>query len=62
MNEPKIAETRAIAYDIYVRSFHEAKYTIDEIKDFIDYVKWLVEYAKHIFHREIRLSRKIIFK
>jgi hypothetical protein len=58
MNEPKIAETQAIAYDIYVQSFHGTKYT----KDSINYVKWLVEYAKHVFHREIRLSRKIIFK
>jgi hypothetical protein len=30
--EPKIAEVWAIAYDIHVWSFHEAKYTIDKIK------------------------------
>jgi len=54
MNEPKIAETWAIAYDIYVWGFHEAKYTIDEIKDSIDYVKWLIEYAKHVFSQRNR--------
>ena len=52
MNEPKIAETWAIAYDIHVWGFHEAKYTIDEIKGSINYVKWLIEYAKHVFFTE----------
>jgi hypothetical protein len=54
MNEPKIAETWAIAYDIHVWGFHEAKYTIDEIKGSIDYVKWLIEYSKHVFSQRDR--------
>jgi len=45
-NEPRIESTWAIAYDLHVWGFHEAKYNIDEVKDDITYIEWIVKYAK----------------
>ena len=48
LKEPKIEQTWAIAYDIHVWGFHEAKYSIDDIKDDVKYVEWIVKYTKEV--------------
>jgi len=46
LNEPRIESTWAIAYDLHVWGLHEAKYEINEVKDDIAHIEWIVKYAK----------------
>jgi len=48
LNEPKVADVWARAYDVHVWGFHEAKYNIDDIKDDLEYVKWLLEFTEKL--------------
>ena len=47
-SEPRLADVWARAYDIHVWGFHEAKYGIEDIREDLQYVKWLVEYVKKL--------------
>jgi len=46
LKEPRIEQTWAIAYDIHVWGFHEAKYSIEDIEDDVKYIEWMVRYTK----------------
>jgi hypothetical protein len=46
LNEPRITDVWARAYDIHVWGFHEAKYTVEDIKEDIKHVDWLLNYVK----------------
>ncbi|HEW93747.1 superfamily I DNA and RNA helicase and helicaseubunit [Candidatus Geothermarchaeota archaeon] len=46
LREPRIEEAWAIAYDIHVWGFHEAKYDIGDIEDDIKYAEWIINYTK----------------
>ncbi|MCC6051522.1 MAG: PaREP1 family protein, partial [Thermofilum sp.] len=34
------------AYDVHVWGFHEAKYTVEDVKEDVGYVEWLLNYVK----------------
>jgi len=36
----------ARAYDIHVWGFHEARYTVEDVKEDIKHVDWLLNYVK----------------
>jgi hypothetical protein len=46
LNEPKITDVWARAYDIHVWGFHESKYTIEDVKEDIKHIDWLLNYVK----------------
>lgn len=46
LNEPRITDVWARAYDIHVWGFHESKYTIEDIKEDIKHIDWLLNYVK----------------
>jgi hypothetical protein len=46
LNEPKITDVWARAYDIHVWGFHESKYTIEDINEDIKHIDWLLNYVK----------------
>ena len=48
LNEPKIEYVWAIAYDLHVRGFHEAKYGVEDIQEDLKHAEWLLSYAKQI--------------
>lgn len=46
LNEAKIRETWAIAFETHVWGFHEGKFGVEEVKQAVPYVEWLVNYLK----------------
>ncbi len=46
LNEPRIADAWARAYDVHVWGFHEAKYDMEEIEADLPHVEWLLEYTR----------------
>jgi hypothetical protein len=46
LNEPRITDVWARAYDIHLWGFHESKYTIEDIKEDIKHIDWLLNYVK----------------
>jgi hypothetical protein len=46
LNEPRITDIWARAYDIHVWGFHEAKYAIEDIEEDIKHIDWLLNYVK----------------
>jgi len=51
LKEPRVEQTWAIAYEIHIWGFHEAKYSIEDIEDDIKHVEWIVEYTKKTIQR-----------
>jgi hypothetical protein len=54
LGEPKVVEAWAIAYDVHVWGFHEAKYSADKIAWGLKYVEYLLEVARKV----VRVSRE----
>jgi hypothetical protein len=48
LKEPKIEYVWAVAYDVHVRGFHEGKYSIEDIKEDVGHVKWLLNYVGQV--------------
>jgi hypothetical protein len=48
LREPKIEYTWAAAYDMHVWGFHEAKYDVEDLKDDVEHVKWLLSFTKQV--------------
>jgi len=48
LNEPRIESAWAVAYEVHVWGFHEAKYDVEDIKDDIKYAEWLLNYTKQV--------------
>jgi len=48
LREPKIEYTWAVAYDVHVWGFHEAKYDVDDLKDDVEHAKWLLSFTKQV--------------
>ena len=46
LGEPKITDAWARAYDDHVWGFHEAKYGVEDIRDDVELVNWLLNYVK----------------
>jgi hypothetical protein len=46
LSEPRIEYAWAVAYDVHVWGFHEAKYTVEDVKEDVGYVEWLLNYVK----------------
>jgi hypothetical protein len=46
LGEPRIEYAWAVAYDVHVRGFHEAKYTVEDVKEDVGHMEWLLEYVK----------------
>jgi len=46
LNEPRITDAWSRAFDIRVWGFHEAKYTVEDVKEDVGYVEWLLNYVK----------------
>jgi predicted choloylglycine hydrolase len=46
LNEPRITDVWARAYDIHVWGFHESKYTIEDINEDTKHIDWLLNYVK----------------
>jgi hypothetical protein len=46
LGEPKIEYAWAVAYDIHVWGFHEAKYGVEDVREDVGHVKWLLNYAR----------------
>jgi hypothetical protein len=46
LNEPRITDAWSRAYDVHVWGFHEAKYTVEDVKEDVGYVEWLLNYVK----------------
>jgi hypothetical protein len=46
LSEPRIEYAWAVAYDVHVWGFHEAKYTVEDVKGDIEHVEWLLNYVK----------------
>ena len=47
LGEERIRVTWALAYDVHVWGFHEAKYTLDDVKPLLPYVEWLLDYTRN---------------
>lgn len=47
-SEPRLTDAWARAYDIHIWGFHEAKYGVEDIREDLQYAKWLVEYVKKL--------------
>lgn len=48
LEEPKVVEAWAIAYDVHVWGFHEAKYSADKTAWGLKYVERLLEVARRV--------------
>jgi len=48
LNEPRVEYIWAVAYDIHVWGFHEAKYDVEKIKGDVTHVEWLLNYTKKL--------------
>jgi hypothetical protein len=46
LSEPRIEYAWAVAYDVHVWGFHEAKYTPEDVKGDIEHMEWLLNYVK----------------
>ena len=46
LGEPRIEYVWAVAYDIHVWGFNEARYGVDKVRMDIQHVEWLLNYAK----------------
>jgi hypothetical protein len=51
LNEPRIEYAWAVAYDVHVWGFHEAKYTIEDVKGDLEHASWLLNYTKQAAER-----------
>ena len=51
LKEPRVEQTWAIAYEIHIWGFHEAKYSVEDIEDDVKHVEWFVEYTKKTIQR-----------
>jgi len=51
LNEPKIEYVWAIAYDIHVWGFHEAKYEVEDVREDLKHIEWLLNYVKQIIEK-----------
>jgi hypothetical protein len=48
LREPRIEYTWAVAYDVHVWGFHEAKYDVEDLKDDVEHAKWLLSFTKQV--------------
>jgi hypothetical protein len=46
LSEPKITDAWARAYDDHIWGFHEAKYGVEDVRDDVELVNWLLNYVK----------------
>lgn len=51
LKEPRIEQTWAIAYDIHVWGFHEAKYRIEDIEAILPLAIWLLNFTKQTIEK-----------
>jgi len=51
LNEPRIEYVWAVAYDVHVWGFHEAKYTVEDVKGDLEHASWLLNYTKQAAER-----------
>ena len=52
LNEPRITDVWARAYEIHVWGFHEAKYSVEDIKEEVRNTEWLLNTTKQIVETE----------
>jgi len=52
LNEPRVEFTWSVAYDLHVWGFHEAKYTINDVKGDLNHVQWLLEFTRSAILRK----------
>jgi Archaeal PaREP1/PaREP8 family. len=48
LGRPEIVETWALAYDVHVRGFHEAKYNVDNVAWGLAYIERLLKITKDV--------------
>ena len=48
LGRPEIVETWALAYDVHVRGFHEAKYNVDNVVWGLAYIERLLKITKDV--------------
>jgi len=46
LKEPRLEFVWAVAYDIHVRGFHEAKYGVEDVQGDMEHIEWLLHYTK----------------
>ena len=51
LNEPVVLEAWAVAYDIHVWGFHEAKYGVDRVMVGLKYVEQLLNLTRRVLGR-----------
>lgn len=59
LNEPKIEYAWAVAYDVHVWGFHEAKYTVEDVRDDLEHTSWLLNYTKQTAARHPPAAREL---
>jgi hypothetical protein len=57
LNEPRIEYAWAVAYDVHVWGFNEAKYTIEDVKGDLEHTSWLLNYTKQTAARHPPAAR-----
>ena len=48
LSEPRVEFAWAVAYDLHVWGFHEAKYSVDDIRGDLDHVRWILSFTKKL--------------
>jgi len=48
INKPDVVETWALAHEVHVWGFHEAKYTVDKVSWGLKYFEEMLDIAKSI--------------
>ncbi|MCD6357342.1 MAG: PaREP1 family protein [Thermoproteales archaeon] len=51
LGEARVEFAWAVAYDVHVWGFHEAKYGIDKVKMDLPHAEWLLEYARRVLRQ-----------
>ncbi len=59
LNEPRLELVWSLAYEIHVWGFHEAKYSVEDVRGDLEHVKWILDYTKkHLEHLGSRKAQK----
>jgi hypothetical protein len=57
LNEPRIEYAWALAYDVHVWGFNEAKYTVEDVRGDLEHTSWLLNYTKQTAARHPPAAR-----
>ena len=57
LNEPRIEYAWAVAYDVHVWGFNEAKYTVEDVRGDLEHTSWLLNYTKQTAARHPPAAR-----